>query len=77
MSVPLGKAHLPADRIGGTRTLASTAIGAAPFVEEALRWLPETPAAAKREEEFLPGDELIPFSARPLSIAGVARRSGR
>ena len=36
VSLPLGTAHLPADRIGGNRTLASTAVGAAPFVEEAL-----------------------------------------
>ena len=41
VAVPLGRDHLPADRIGGERTLASTALGAIPFVEEALRWLPE------------------------------------
>jgi signal transduction histidine kinase/CheY-like chemotaxis protein len=40
VSVPAGRAHLPADHIGAARTLASTALGAAPFVEEALRWLP-------------------------------------
>ncbi len=41
ITIPSGRAHLPADRIGGTRTLASTAMGATPYVEEALRWLPE------------------------------------
>ncbi len=41
VSIPTGKAHLPADRIGGARTLASAALGAVPYVEEALRWLPE------------------------------------
>jgi PAS domain S-box-containing protein len=40
VSLPLGKAHLPADRISAARTLASTALGAAPYIEEALRWLP-------------------------------------
>jgi PAS domain S-box-containing protein len=40
VSIPLGTAHLPQDRLGAQRTLASTATGAAPFVEEALRWLP-------------------------------------
>jgi len=47
VSIPTGSAHLPNDRIGAKRTRASTAIGAAPFVEEALRWLPDTtlPAA--------------------------------
>jgi len=38
--IPLGSAHLPSDRIGTTRTEQSTAIGAAPFIEDALRWLP-------------------------------------
>ena len=41
--LPLGKAHLPAEELGGARNLASTATGAAPFIEEALRWLPEAP----------------------------------
>ncbi|MEP7218049.1 MAG: ATP-binding protein, partial [Bacteroidota bacterium] len=49
--LPLGKEHLPADRIGGGQPLASTAIGADAFVEEALRWLPDTgsvPAGSSR-----------------------------
>lgn len=41
ITIPTGTAHLPADRIQASRTLASTALGAAPYVEEALRWLPE------------------------------------
>jgi signal transduction histidine kinase len=40
VSIPLGQAHLPADRIGGARTLPSTTVGADSYVEEALRWLP-------------------------------------
>jgi len=52
VSIPRGTAHLPAERVDATSILASTALGAAPFVEEALRWLPslsgddsqETPA---------------------------------
>jgi signal transduction histidine kinase/CheY-like chemotaxis protein len=43
--IPLGRGHLPAERIGTARTHASTALGAAPFVEEALRWLPGSAAA--------------------------------
>ena len=39
--IPTGTAHLPTERIGATRSLASTAVGATPYVEEALRWLPE------------------------------------
>jgi PAS domain S-box-containing protein len=41
VALPFGSAHLPAERLGGGRTLASTALGASPFVEEALRWLPD------------------------------------
>jgi signal transduction histidine kinase len=40
VTVPLGSRHLPADRIGAPRLRASTAIGVATYVEEALRWLP-------------------------------------
>lgn len=41
VSIPAGSAHLPRDRISTTRTLTSTPLGATPYVEEALRWLPE------------------------------------
>jgi PAS domain S-box-containing protein len=41
--VRTGTAHLPADRIGTARQLTPTAIGTTPYVEEALRWLPEWP----------------------------------
>jgi PAS domain S-box-containing protein len=60
--VPLGTAHLPPDRIGADRTLASTATGARPFVEEALRWLPDDDEpAAGAGPDFLP-HELLPVS---------------
>ena len=42
ISIPTGSAHLPADRIGAVRTLASTSLRSQAYVEEALRWLPET-----------------------------------
>ncbi|MBD2103042.1 ATP-binding protein [Leptolyngbya sp. FACHB-261] len=41
VSIPTGTAHLPSERINAARSLASTALGASPFVEEALRWLPD------------------------------------
>src|SRR5262249_23011056 len=40
VTIPLGHSHLPAEQVGAVKTQASTALGAAPFVEEALRWLP-------------------------------------
>jgi PAS domain S-box-containing protein len=42
VTIPKGTNHLPQDRIGSSRTLASTALGANAYLEEALRWLPET-----------------------------------
>jgi signal transduction histidine kinase len=50
VALPLGREHLPAERLGGVRTLASTALGANPFVEEALRSLgsPEYPEPPER-----------------------------
>ena len=38
--VPLGTAHLPAGHIEAHQTQASRTLGAAPFLEEAQRWLP-------------------------------------
>ena len=54
VTLPLGDGHLPADRIGGLRTLASTALGASPYVEEALRWLPDG-GGAKQDPLSLTG----------------------
>jgi signal transduction histidine kinase len=39
--IPRGSTHLPADRIGVGRALQRARIGALPFVEEALGWLPD------------------------------------
>lgn len=40
VGVPLGLAHLPADRLGDTRMLRCRSPAAGPYIEEALRWLP-------------------------------------
>ncbi len=41
IAVPLGNAHLPAERIRTDLRDVPTAVGAQSFVEEALRWLPD------------------------------------
>jgi diguanylate cyclase (GGDEF)-like protein len=46
VSIPGGTAHLPAEQIGAQPALASTAIEARAYVEEALHWLPENETAA-------------------------------
>jgi signal transduction histidine kinase/DNA-binding response OmpR family regulator len=58
VSIRTGSAHLPDERIAVPRHLASTSIGAMPYVEEALRWLPTTAASRQIQEnavEELPG----------------------
>ena len=41
VSIPTGSAHLPADRLGGARTLASTGVRSDAYVGEVLKWLPD------------------------------------
>ncbi len=73
ITVPLGSQHLPPDRLGGSRTLASTAVGAAPFVEEALRWLPEVTETQATTPTVSP-HELIPIPCPPGQGEEVAGR---
>jgi signal transduction histidine kinase len=40
VSIPTGSAHLPADHIAGAKTLTSTAVDAAAFLNDAQSWLP-------------------------------------
>ncbi|WP_437897852.1 ATP-binding protein [Sorangium sp. So ce124] len=67
IAIPRGSAHLPAERIRAEKTLSSTATGAAPYVEEALRWqlTADAPAPADHVE---PDHVAAPFepSARIL-----------
>src|SRR5262249_17503999 len=49
VSIPRGTAHLPADRIGTARTVASTSVNSTTYVEEAMRWLLEDTLPAVTE----------------------------
>ena len=64
VSIPTGSAHLPADRVGAARTTSPSMAGAAPYVEEAMRWIPSDLRAEDQlaETGFLTAD----FSARIL-----------
>ena len=49
VSIPLGSQHLPHDQLGSSDAAALSTLKASPFVEEALRWLPDadpSPAAS-------------------------------
>jgi len=61
LRIPRGSAHLPADRLGAIRTLQRARIGASPFVEEAMGWLPEasTHEAPQQRSEGGPARILI------------------
>ena len=72
VAVPLGQEHLAAKQVGGERTMASTATGADPFVQEALRWLPETEGSANEELPF--ERELLPVPCPPGSVNVHLRR---
>jgi DNA-binding response OmpR family regulator len=65
--VPFGTAHLPRDRIRGTRELAPTAVGANAYVEEALRWLPDW---TKGQPGEAVGNEagLLPVEGQPRIV---------
>ncbi len=49
VTLPLGPAHLPPDQIVAPRATTSNVASATPYVEEALRWLPEPPSPASLE----------------------------
>ena len=49
VSIPPGYAHLPQTALVLSSTLASTALGATPYLEEALRWLPEEEGDTREE----------------------------
>jgi PAS domain S-box-containing protein len=61
VTVPLGSAHLPRERVGTRQTVAVATPGAGPFVEEALRWLP----AGQGHGAFGPE---IPPDQEPVSV---------
>ena len=44
--LPLGSSHLPSERVGTARSLQAPVVAARLYVEEALRWLPESVATS-------------------------------
>jgi len=70
VSIPFGQDHLASGQLGGGRSMTSTAVGAMPFVEEALRWLPNS----SNDDDVIPSDELLPVPCPPTSEAGVRPR---
>jgi PAS domain S-box-containing protein len=66
VSIPFGAVHLPAARIGVAHPSATISLGARPFVEEALRWLP-APALAFQAEAAPEHEPALSPSIRRVS----------
>ncbi|WP_309741484.1 ATP-binding protein [Chamaesiphon sp. OTE_20_metabat_361] len=65
ITIPTGTAHLPPDRIGATRTLISTAIGANGFVEEAASWVSlDTTRIADLSPDLIVQSSILPVLDR-------------
>ncbi|HLX70305.1 MAG TPA: ATP-binding protein, partial [Verrucomicrobiae bacterium] len=71
ITIPLGKDHLPTDRIGGGSPSRNDTAAAA-FVEEALRWLPEQKPGESSESFF--NRELPPISFESIESATTRAR---
>ena len=70
LRIPCGHAHLPPERIGTVRTLERARIGALPFVEESLGWLPDrVPAAAVESDSPAPATGLVATAGQPEQAA--------
>lgn len=70
VSIPFGQNHLASGQLGGARSLTSTSVGATPFVEEALRWLPDS----SNDGADVLSHELLPVPCPPTSEVGVRPR---
>ena len=70
VSIPFGQNHLPNQQLGGRPSLSSTALGPTPFVEEALRWLPDSSEDIQTPPDR---DDLVRVSSA-LSQAGPRAR---
>jgi PAS domain S-box-containing protein len=68
VAIPLGKDHLPPERIGARRSMASTALQSETYIEEALHWLPDV----ANSQEFSSADALLPAHVR---ASGAGKRS--
>src|SRR5688572_262058 len=66
ITMPLGTAHLPTDQLGPAPASARAGKGASPFVEEALRWLPESQEEGGADERLAYAD-VLPV---PATFAG-------
>ena len=78
LHIPQGSAHLPADRIAPAHTDRAPVLRAAPFVEEALRWLPPPGAdGAGAVDAEAPGPAHAPTAVTAAPEAGATAPTTR
>ena len=63
--IPFGTTHLEPERISREGSVPESTIGAAPFVQEALRWLPDATLGEDATSEELEKQELLLFGPGP------------
>jgi PAS domain S-box-containing protein len=73
VTIPLGTAHLPADRLQANRTAVSTALAADAYIEEAQRWLPEE-SGSVADVSLLPDMPFVGSASEKIEETGSASR---
>jgi len=68
VTIPLGAHQSPPQSLRPASSLSPTSIGAGPFVEEALRWLPDTAADIGHDAEAAAAAIAFPGADRPRAI---------
>jgi signal transduction histidine kinase len=65
VSLPRGHDHLPSEQVNAQRTMSSTRLGSAPYVQEAVRWLPDHEALAQAGLSDFDADSGGTYAALP------------
>jgi PAS domain S-box-containing protein len=68
VNIPFGTAHLPQDRTGAVRSLASTSVRTNAYVEEAGRWLPDEMALANEAPNEIAEPDDLPQLRKRVRI---------
>ena len=69
VQIPTGYTHIPKEHINATRSLTSTEIRATTYVEEALRWLPESAGEQESQETGEPDFSALPVSSYSCTLS--------
>ncbi len=74
VTIRTGTGHLPPERVSTSRQLSPTTVGASPYVEEVLRWLPDRRESGLAE---IPGDGSAGVFAERVERTERAERPAR